>query len=96
MSSIQRIRREIEEDNQFRDTLLKPWIAQVLASRLVIRPDHTSYFDQVGVYSSTLFRRRFEQATTSETVLLNDYPGLTAEDLRISFKFETLRTYQLM
>ena len=95
MSSIQRIQREIEEDKQFRDTLMKPWIPEVVASRLVIRPDDTSYFDKVGVYSSTLFRRRFHEGT-SDAVLRQDYPGLTSEDLRACYKFEMLRTVELL
>ena len=95
MSSVRRIQQELQESKRQREAFLTSWIPHVLAGRLVICPDETSYVDKVGVYSSTILRRRFGEST-SEEVLMKDYPGLTSEDIRVCFEFETLRAHKLL
>lgn len=95
MSSIRRIQLEAEEGRRQRETLLASWIPDVLSSRLIIHSDETSYIDKVGVYSSTILRRQFEQSV-SEEILKQDYVGLTDEDLKACFKFEVLRSFKLL
>lgn len=86
---------QLATDRRDREAMLSTWIPGVLASRLVIRPDETSYLDKVGVCASTIWRCKFEQLATDED-LIEKYPGLTTEDIRICLKFETLRTFELL
>ena len=86
MSSIRRIRKSIEEGNCY----LEAWIKEVQASRIMIRSDETSYIDRVGVYVSTIFRRQHMELASYDT-LMQDYPGLTTDDLTACLKFVVLR-----
>lgn len=86
MSSIKKIRKQIEE----RDRYLETWLEDVRASRIIIRSDDTSYIDKVGVYVSTICRRQAEELASDET-LIQDYKGLTKEDLIACLKFSALR-----
>ncbi|RZK44721.1 MAG: hypothetical protein EOO61_02790 [Hymenobacter sp.] len=86
---------QLSTDCRDRDAMLSVWIPSVLVSRLVIRLDETSYIDKVGVGSSTIWRRKFEQLATDEE-LIESYPGLTKEDIKICLKFESLRKFGLL
>ncbi|RYE21713.1 MAG: hypothetical protein EOP45_09210 [Sphingobacteriaceae bacterium] len=86
---------QLSTDRRDRDVMLSAWIPGVLTSRLVIRLDEASYIDKVGVCSGTIWRRKFEQFATDEE-LIENYPGLTKDDIRICLKFETLRKFELL
>lgn len=94
MPSIRQLQQQAQEDRQRRDEYWQTYIPHVLASRLIIRADNTSYFDQVGIYSSTLKRRG--SVGVEEDTLLSDYPGLREEDLKVSMEFEMLRALRLL
>ncbi len=85
MSSIRRIRRELEEQDRWRESIAQ----EVRKSRIVIRPDDTSYLDGVGIYVSTITRRLLQNV--SYETLMNDYPGLNKDDIHSCLKFEMAR-----
>jgi hypothetical protein len=86
---------QLSTDQRDRDAMLSAWIPSVLISRLVICLDEASYVDKVGVCSCTIWRRKFEQFATDEE-LMENYPGLTKDDIRTCLKFETLRKFELL
>jgi hypothetical protein len=86
MSSIRRIRQQFEESDKYLET----WLEDVRKSRIVVRSNDTSYIDKVGVYISTICRRQVEELASNET-LIQDYDGLTEEDLIACLKFVALR-----
>lgn len=86
---------QLSNNRHDRDAMLSTWIPSVLSSRLVIRLGEASYLDKVGVCSSTIWRRKFEQLATDEE-LIEDYPGLTKEDIQTCLKFESLRQFELL
>jgi uncharacterized protein (DUF433 family) len=84
MSSIRGIREQLEQQHQ----VLLSWWKDVQMSRIMFRFGNDSYIDKVGVYVRTVVDRA--TAGWEYQAIIDEYPGLTQEDIKACLKFTTI------
>lgn len=85
MSSITKIRQQIEEEHIFAEQCANA----IKISRIIIRADDTSYIDKVGVYVMTIIRELGKGVSYED--LIEIYPSLTKEDINACLLFISAR-----